>query len=213
MMDEKTDNLEIEVKFHIAHVSEMHQRILDLGAKALPKVFETNLRYENPQNNLKQTGRLLRLRKDKTSRLTFKSRPDHQDTECKVYHELEVEVSDFDTMAAILDALGYKKVQIYEKWRQTFSWRDVLLCLDTMPFGNFLEIEGPRKSIKDVADQLGLPWGKRILDNYLAMFDVLRKGSGLPFKDLTFSNFEQYKADIRPYLAAMQADGREAQWR
>jgi len=206
IMDSETNNLEIEVKFHVTDASQMQQRIIDLGAVVRPKVFETNVRYEDPGNNLKRAGKLLRLRKDKTCRLTFKSRPNHQDPECKVYQELEVGVNDFDTMAAILDALGYKKVQIYEKWRQTFSWRDVLLCLDIMPYGIFLEIEGPKKGIKTTAHMLGLPWSKRILENYLAIFDVLRKDCGLPFYDVTFYNFKQYQVDITPYLASLQAD-------
>jgi len=75
-----------------------------------------------------------------------------------------------------------------------------------MPYGIFLEIEGPKKGIKTTAHMLGLPWSKRILENYLAIFDVLRKDCGLPFYDVTFYNFKQYQVDITPYLASLQAD-------
>jgi adenylate cyclase, class 2 len=118
---------------------------------------------------------------------------------------LEVGVSDFDTMRGILQGLGYHTAQVYEKWRQTFHWESVELCLDTMPYGTFLEIEGPREKIRPAADRLGLVWEKRILKNYLAMFEALRVQENLPFHDVTFSNFENHATDITPLLKTFEA--------
>jgi adenylate cyclase, class 2 len=199
------DNLEIEVKFFIADEQDACRRLITLGATARPRVFESNLRYEDSRNSLKASGQLLRLRRDQSCRLTYKCRPALPDTECKVLRELEVEVADFDAMAGILEALGYRRIQIYEKWRRTFAWRDVELCLDVMPFGTFLEIEGPKPGIKATAKQLGLAWEDRILANYLAIFDLLRQTFDLPFNDVTFADFEHYPVDITPLLGKLQA--------
>lgn len=204
-MEKTLNNLEIEVKFHIDSPEIFHQHLVELDAAAPPKVFETNLRFEDGGHTLKANGQLLRLRRDRGCRLTFKSKPGQTNTQFKVFKELEVSVSDFDTMREILQALGYHTAQVYEKWRQTFHWNGVELCLDTMPYGTFLEIEGPQERIKPAADHLGLVWDKRILKNYLAMFEALRVHENLPFHDVTFSNFESHPVDITPLLSQFEA--------
>jgi adenylate cyclase, class 2 len=198
-------NLEIEVKFHIVDILRLHRRLVEMGATTRPEVFESNIRFEGAGEAFKKKGQLLRLRKDASCRLTFKCRPLGHDSEFKVYQELEVEVDNFDVMNNILQSLGFRPAQVYEKWRRVFNWRDVELCLDRMPFGTFLEIEGPRQSIKNAAHQLGLVWRDRILTNYLAIFDILRDKFELPFKDVTFSNFERHPVDLAPLLPILCA--------
>lgn len=204
-MNNTQDYLEVEVKFHLTQPEALRRRLTDLGATSRPKIFERNLRFEDPNHTFKAQKKLLRLRLDQTSRLTFKSKPSPMDTECKVYRELEVTVSDFDAMQAILNAMGFRAVQTYEKWRQEFAWKNVALCVDTMPFGHFLEIEGDEADIKRAAANLALPWEKRILANYLAIFERVRTRYNLPFDDVTFSNFEQYPIDMTPLLGDLEA--------
>jgi len=204
-MEKPQNHLEVEVKFHLEHPDKMRQCLIDLGASVQPEVFERNLRFEDANHTLKSNQQLLRLRRDDSCRLTFKSKPSPMETECKVYRELEVTVSDFDTMQDILIALGFSAVQIYEKWRQVFSWKEVELCIDILPYGSFLEIEGSETDIKAAAALLMLPWKKRIVSNYLAIFESLRSRDNLPFHDVTFSNFEPYPADITPLLKNLEA--------
>jgi adenylate cyclase class 2 len=199
-MNQTADYLEVEVKFHLKHPEKTFQQLVELGAAAQPRVFETNVRFEDTEQNLKANHQLLRLRQDDKCRLTFKHKPPRTRSECKVYREVEVEVSDCEAMRAILGEIGYHPVQTYEKWRQTFHWNEVELCLDTMPYGVFLEIEGLEENIKKAARRLRLPWEKRILSNYLAMFEALRTHYKLPFRDVTFKNFELHSVDIVPLL-------------
>lgn len=204
-MHKNTHNLEIEVKFHLCDPAQTRKHLDAIGALAQPRVFESNVRFENHTGALKKSNRLLRLRQDDGCHLTYKCPPKNQNDQCKIYRELEVDVSDFETMTAILAELGFHGVQVYEKWRQTYSWGNVLICIDTMPYGDFLEIEGPEAGIKAAAEALGLPWKKRILSNYLAMFEKLRTDNQLPFSDVTFGNFRQYPVDITPYLPIFEA--------
>ncbi len=204
-MNKSQKMLEVEVKFHLEQPDRMQQRLIDLGATFQPRMFELNLRFEDADHTLESKQQLLRLRRDASCRLTFKSKPSPMETECKVYRELEVAVDDFDTMQAILNALGFKAVQTYEKWRQVFAWKGVELCIDTLPYGSFLEIEGSEVDIKAAAQMLHLPWHKRILSNYLAIFEVLRSRNNLPFKDVTFSNFEPYPSQLQPLLDELEA--------
>ena len=198
-------SLEIEVKFYIPEVEPLREQILSLGASLVSRYFETNVCFEDEAKSFKRKDILLRLRKDDKARLTFKAPPQQRDGAFKTYRELEVEIDDFDTGMAILQSLGYHPEQRYEKWRETFAVGETHLLVDTTPFGVFLEIEGPRSDIRLLAEQLGLPWHQRILMNYLAMFDLIRQGEGLPFKDMTFENFETVDCNVAQYLGYMVA--------
>jgi adenylate cyclase class 2 len=200
------EHLEIEVKFYLSDMDAIRDRILELGAVSRGRFFETNLRFDDADNGLLQKKSLLRLRRDTKTILTFKSEPPFKDNQFKILRELEVEVSDFDTMKDILESLGFREEQVYEKWRETLNLNHVSLCLDTMPYGNFLEIEGEKEAIKQLASRIGLQWNKRILLNYLAIFDVIRKKSNLPFYDVTFSNFINIKFDVAKYLDLLEVN-------
>lgn len=192
--------LEIEVKFLIINLAPLRDRILNSGAENRGRYYETNIRFEDDSGGLAQRKSLLRLRRDRKTSLTFKTEaPDHNG-QFKIHREWEVEVGDFDIMASILKSLGFHAAQVYEKWRETFVLDDTVLCLDTMPFGNFLEIEGDKQRIRDLADRLDLPWNERILLNYLALFDILKTRAGLIFNDITFDNFKGNPVDIAAYL-------------
>jgi len=199
--------LEIEVKFHLPEVDSARNLILSLGANPCSRVFETNTRFEDGEKSLKDQGILLRLRKDDRIRLTFKSLPPALDEDFKIHRELEVQVDDFDTCRAILEGLGFHPAQTYEKWRETFTFRDTKLLIDTMPYGVFLEIEGEKSGIRNVANQLGLRWKERIVLNYLEIFEIIRRQEGLPFNDVTFDNFERTRTrvDIETYLPVLYA--------
>ncbi len=84
---------------------------------------------------------LLRLRKDKKTTLTYKSSPPPSDKDFKIFKALEIDISDFSTMNQIHEALGFHIEQKYEKWRETFVLDSSQFCLDSMPIGEFLEIE------------------------------------------------------------------------
>ena len=74
-----------------------------------------------------------------------------------------------------------------------------------MPYGVFLEIEGEKSGIRNMANQLALKWKERIVLNYLEIFEIIRRQEGLPFNDVTFDNFEQTRVDITTYLPVLYA--------
>ena len=199
------EQLEIEVKFYLSDVERIQRRILALGAESKGRVFENNVRYEDENNTLIRKKSLLRLRRDAKTILTFKSSPPIAGTEFKVFNELEVEVSDFETMNRILENLGLHPEQLYEKWRETIILDQTGFYLDTMPYGTFLEIEGSEEDIRTYAAGLGLNWQKRILLNYLEIFQIIRQTLSLNFKDLTFKNFENIRIDMAAFLAKLEA--------
>ena len=193
--------IEIEVKFFIEEPKVIRQQIIELGATLIQqKCFELNLRYEDSQNSLGRNHRLLRLRKSHKTTLTYKQRRIDMENQFKVHHEMEVEIDNFDMMMAILTALGYRQAQVYEKWRETYRLDDTIFCLDTMPYGEFLEIEGKKTEILKSTAQLGLDWRSRILLNYLELFDKIKKQLHLTFNDLTFDNFKPIDIALKPII-------------
>ena len=199
------EKLEIEVKFYLTDIEGMRNNILKLGAKSNGRVFEINIRYEDKNNSLMKKKSLLRLRQDEKTTFTLKSSPPVKSKDYKIVNELEVEVSDFATMDQILQTLGFHPEQKYEKWRETFILDQTLFCLDSMPYGDFLEIEGQEKDIRYYASKFGLNWQKRIIFNYLTIFEIMRKNLNLDFNDLTFNNFETVDVDAGAFLDRLEA--------
>ncbi len=199
------EKLETEVKFYLSDIQSLRECISDLGARSRGRFFERNLRFEDLPKTLKNKKFLLRLRRDEKTTLTIKSPASECNSQFKKMNELEVEVSDFDTMNHILEALGFHCEQVYEKWRETLVLGETLFCMDCMPFGNFLEIEGQEGDIKRYASLLGLQWSSRILLNYLEIFDILRKVLNLNFRNVTFNNFKNIEVNIADYLNIMKA--------
>jgi len=196
--------IEIEVKFYLPDPDLIRNRILSIGAQSKGRFFEINLRYENPEKNLIKRNSLLRLRKDSKTTLTFKSKPPGTREDFKIYHELEVEVNDFQTMNDILEAMGFHKEQTYEKWRETLVLENTIFCIDTMPFGTFLEIEGTGPEIMKSASCLGLEWKDRILLSYLSIYEKIQKTFHLPFSDITFENFNDVDLPSDTFFHSLQ---------
>lgn len=183
--------LEVEVKFLVSDLAAFREQLLRAGGTLKKeRIFERNVRFDTPDNGLLKEGALLRLRQDAAIRVTYKGMvPDDVHSEAKIREELEVSVNDFDTAALIFERLGFAPVQVYEKYRETFTLDDVEIVLDEMPYGNFVELEGEEVAIKTAATDLGLAWGKRIVNNYLGLMADLQKYHQLDFDDLTFANF------------------------
>ncbi len=200
------EHIETEVKFFITDPAMLREKLISLGALSGGNIFETNIRFEDKDKNFIKNKSLLRLRKDSKTTLTFKSPAPDADSRFKMLRELEVEVSDFSTAIRILESLGFIQEQIYEKWRETFILGKTYFCIDKMPYGDFLEIEGNKGEIIEYASLLGLDWEERILFNYLELFDILKKSLGISFSDVTFENFKNIEADFSKYFYKIKAE-------
>lgn len=198
------DSVEIEVKFWVPRPERLVQRIMALGAAAGIRRFECNWIFDDPRGRLEARGELLRLRRDDAWRLTYKL-PCREDGQFKVRRELETTLADGEALAAVFRALGLESVRCYEKWRQTFDLDGAHLCLDTLPFGDFVEIEGSGERIRRVAAELDLPWPRRILGTYLDLFCIAAEEMHLTFHDITFANFQGLAVDMAAWRHRFEA--------
>ncbi len=190
-MAQQNEKLEVEVKFPVADLGVVRERLLALGATvSAPRVLERNVVYDNEGQGLSRNEQILRLRRDTRVRLTYKGLPkEARRSDARIREELELEVSDFETMALILERLGFSAVRTYEKYRESFRLAGAEVVLDELPFGDFVELEGDEATIRDLALQLNLNWEQRVLDSYIALMAMLKEHHQLPFNDLTFANF------------------------
>jgi adenylate cyclase class 2 len=196
---------ELEVKFYIADLKALEGRIVAQGARLVhSRVHEVNLRFDTSDGELKRTSRVLRLRQDDAAHLTYKGAGEVLDG-VRLRQELEFELSDFSTARTLFEALGYQVDVMYEKYRTTYSFEDVLVTLDEMPYGDFAEVEGPDgSSIHSVAEHLKLDWERRILDSYMMLFERARSALRFEFQHLSFENFAEMEvspADLQVHQA------------
>lgn len=182
-------NREIEAKFYLTELHTLRDRLLSAGGQiAVERTFERNWRFDTPDRRFERTGEVLRVRKDRSSTLTYK-RPT-EIPEDRV--EIELQVDEPEQASQFLEALGFQVVTIYEKYRETFSIEGTLVTLDELPFGNFAELEGESlDQIMTVAESLGLKWEHRVRWNYVEIFTRLVERRSLALSHATFESFAQ----------------------
>ncbi|WP_319544150.1 class IV adenylate cyclase [uncultured Pseudodesulfovibrio sp.] len=173
--------LECELKFINVDLDAVNRRLQEAGGVSSGKYFESNLVFDYPDRSLKSQSVLLRLReKQGKAVLTVKRPPEEKvSSTLKVFEELETSVGDFATMKAALDAVGFRVFFSYEKIREKWQYMDCVICLDVLPFGNFVEIEGTEESVPACARAIGLDQCETTLETYHALNLAGRRDKGL----------------------------------
>lgn len=199
---------ETEVKFYVKDLKRVEERIRALGARSIQaRVYEVNLRYDLPDGSLRQGGKVLRLRQDDRARLTYKG-PSQRSDGVLSRMEFETALDDFEDGQKILEALGYIPIATYEKYRSTYELGEVHIMLDELPYGDFVEIEGPGvPALQKSSEKLGLDFSAAIPASYLALFEGLCQGRGLNPAQLTFKALEGLQVEPGE-LSVRPADGK-----
>jgi adenylate cyclase class 2 len=191
---------ETEAKFYVRDLNRIKSRLQELGAQLLQaRLLEANLRFDLPGAPLLAEGRVLRLRRDASTKFTYKSAGTNEQGVLS-REEIEFEVEDFEKAQRFLEALGYQKLVYYEKYRTTYALQpsegSIHVMLDELPYGSFVEIEGETvEAIHLLANRLGLSWEAAIARSYTALFDSARIALNLSFQDLSFANFAEINID------------------
>lgn len=195
--------LEIEIKFLNVDHDALRLRLSELGGHCLGVGFESNVVYDDPARSLKARGTLLRLREVKNRHtLTLKRGAAVSLSAAKVYDESETEILNAPALQEILAGLGYAPALRYEKLRETWSLLGCEVCLDTLPFGRFAEIEGSEADIAACVQALGLPQAAASKTTYHELNRQHREANALPADD----SFVFNDADKATLLARRAAD-------
>lgn len=194
-----SDYQELEVKFYIRQPEKLTARLQALGARQIhARTFEQNLRFDTPDHTLQNAFQVLRLRQDSIARLTYKgASSDRQGVRRR--EEIEFEVSDFQAARRFLEALGYQVSTRYEKYRTTYELQGLLVMVDELPYGHFVELEGKNpQTIREISERLALRWEARLPESYLALFERAKRTLGWSFQHLVFSNFQGLPDPLAP---------------
>ncbi len=199
-------NQEIEAKFYVTGLDGIKVRLKEVEAQLVqPRLLETNIRFDLPDARLRSEGRVLRLRRDTEARLTYKGASTNQQGVLS-RTEIEFVVEDFEKAKQFLEALGYRKLLSYDKYREVYEFDECHIMLDELPYGCFVEIEGQGvDSIKRATMKLNLDWEAAVTKSYHALFEAVKQALHLTFQDLSYENFAGIRVTPRD-LGVMPAD-------
>jgi adenylate cyclase class 2 len=176
--------VEIEAKFNVSDLNEIRRRLLKQGGQVVvPRHLEHNLYYDTSDRRLRFEKKILRIRTGTDCRMTYK----HQAGSFEARREIELALDDPAEAQAMLQALGYEMILNYGKMRETYELEDVYAMLDELPFGQFVEIEGPTiEKVQSASASLGLDWKKRSKVGYLVLFEEACDQLDVPMHEVSF---------------------------
>jgi|SRR5579883_415241 len=148
---------EIEIKFPVKEAAPVTEKLRKLGFRiAVGRHHEKNYLFDDAAGNLRNAGRLLRVRKTPSSQtVTFKG-PISATSKLKHREEIECKVESAETMIRILEEVGFRVRTEYSKYRTVFEKDNFNISLDETEAGNYLEVEGPSdEAITKLGEKLG----------------------------------------------------------
>lgn len=184
---------EIEVKFLNIDPVPMEKKLIAIGAE---RIFEKLYRrkvFDYPDLRLHKKGAWIRLRdegekitlayKERIGMKTFDGKTNDDSME-----EIEINVSDFNKTAELLDKIGFIEKFYQENKRIRYQFDDIEFDIDFWPqLDPFLEIEAPSwEKIDEAIKMLELnPEDKRIFST--SQIYKLKGIEDIDYKEITFN--------------------------
>jgi adenylate cyclase class 2 len=208
---------ETEIKVLVKDLPALVERLHAMGVKPRGRVLERNSLFDTDAADLRNRGRLLRLRVEtpapsefapggpKRMVLTAKSpgppSPPGEKTS-RFKQSMERERILLDPLRRspgakrtlrdrgwpfALGVLGFRSKFRYEKFRTSFRMNGVHVDLDETPVGTFLELEGSPETIDRVARELGFAHADYIRATYYGLYAAERRRRGRPVRNMLFA--------------------------
>jgi adenylate cyclase class 2 len=177
---------EVEIKFLVPDLKALEKHLKASGFKReTPSTHEINTLYDLPNQQLRRKGEILRLRiYGGKWKLTHKAKG--KPGKHKSRAEAETGVSDGKQMDAILRALGFSPVFVYEKFRSEWADGEGQVVLDHTPLGDVAEIEGKSRWIDRTARTLGVDSKSYITKSYGELFIDWKRKTKCEAVNMTF---------------------------
>jgi adenylate cyclase class 2 len=159
---------------------------------SVPRTLESDQLFDLPSAALRQSDRILRLRKtvspDGTPRAMITYKGPATRNSYKSREEIEFDASDPDSFTLVLDRLGYQPTFRYEKFRTQLraAGEPGLITIDETPIGVYLELEGPQSWIDSTAARIDLPSAQFLTVSYAALYSEYRAQHPEAPADMTF---------------------------
>lgn len=185
--------LEIEAKFRVDSHDALRERLRALDAERVARMFERNHIFDRADRSLLVRDEGLRVRAFERVEgvappptLTYKGR--RMGGAFKTREEHETTVGDAAAACAILAALGFVEVILFEKRRERWRLGACAVELDELPYlGRYVEIEGPdADAVRRVQQLLELDAQPSIRSSYIALLLEHCRETGRPSRQITF---------------------------
>jgi adenylate cyclase class 2 len=178
--------VEREIKLRFESPDAAHAALVAAGASPLRcRRLQDDFLLDTDDETLRRRRCVLRVRLESgKSRLTFKGPV--QPSTMKLREEIETVVGDGEVLLRVFEELGLHVWFRYQKYREEFSYEDVIVAVDETPVGTFVEVEGSERGIEQLAATLGREPGDFILDSYRGLFLKYRDRAGLAGRDMVF---------------------------
>lgn len=181
---------ETEAKFRVGDRADLERALRALGAAPGPREDERNVLFDDGSGSFRRSGRALRVRTVGGHGLvTFKGEA-RLERGVKSRLELETAVADPAVFQAILRALGYAPLFVYEKRRTPWRFPEAdrpLVVVDETPLGLFAEIEGEDAAVRALAAALGVAEAAFLPDSYAALWETARRADPSLPPDMTWT--------------------------
>ncbi len=182
--------VENEVKVRFPDGAGQARARIEAGGYRLvqPRTLESDRVFDRG-GELRRSEQLLRLRRQgNRAVLTYKGPP--RGGRHKTREEIELEVSDEDALASVLERLGYGVAFRYEKYRTKFraDGEPGIITIDETPMGVFLELEGPPEWLDATAARLGLSPSEYVTASYAKLYQEYRRARPGLAEDMVFDD-------------------------
>jgi adenylate cyclase class 2 len=185
-------SIETEIKIKLKNPEEVRQKIISLGAKSLGKKRQLDIYFDTEDEEVRGSDQVRKLRiiQDDVAILTYKGARGKDEIDAGIHKRLELEtrIKDPENIRAILKGWGHKETEQSEKIRETFKYEGAEILIDQVAFlGWWIELEGDKEKILDVANKLGFDATKADKRHYGEIFADFCRETGCPFtKEMTF---------------------------
>jgi adenylate cyclase class 2 len=182
---------ETELKLPVPSLEPYRRRLKEADAVCVhPSLREVNLLLDSDDRRLGREGRVLRVRTIGSRHLLTLKGPPRFRGRIKIREELELELPDSDTILSLLEVLGFRPLERYEKDRETWRLSEVTVTLDHTPMGDFIELEGAARRLGKTAATLGLDPARAVEGTYMSLWqDHRRRNPALELpEDMVFGS-------------------------
>ncbi len=181
--------LEVETKIKLENPEKTKEDIIKLGAVHIKKEKQTDEFFDFDDQRIKNSNELIRIRNKKTLCLKENQR---ESENIKQSDEYESEIENYDTIIRVFKKVNLKVTGKKERTRDKYKLRNCEICIDTLPFGNFIEIEGPRTEIITISKRLGFNENQLISKTYCKLFEEHCEKNNIPK-----TNFMVFKKEAK----------------
>ncbi len=187
---------EKEIKLKVNNYESLINSLRKCKAKNLGSAFERTIRFEKNNHGLENEGLFLRVRSGFKNIITLKEKVENGNVHER--KEFETEIGNVEIVREIINKLGFSKEMIMEKYRSKYNLEKTELCIDELPFGLFVEIEGNEKDIFETVKKLGLNEDDKILVTYWDLFEEYKKNTGKDLgENITFPKDYKQKTKLK----------------